>query len=164
MNKLIYFALIIINFVVTSNIAVGQCEVSNEVSPTGVFIETTKKEIIYFNHEYSIYAQVKHDGDDYFLIIRVNPMVKKEKYQGSMNIILENKDSVSLVFYDVKSRSKDTSISLFYRIEKDQIENLFKYNISEIVMDFDQDEKRFVLVLHKDVIKNQLHCLKKEDD
>ena len=142
----------------------AQCDVKSEVSPTGVFIETTKKEIIYFNNEYSIFSQIKHDGDDFFLVIRVNPMVKKDKYTGTMNIILENKDSVNLIFYDVKTRSKDTSISLFYKIESDQINELTKYGVSQIVMDFDQVEKTFILELHKDVIMNQIKCLRKEEE
>ena len=155
---------LLITCIFANQILHAQCDVKSEVSPTGVFVETTKKEIIYFNNEYSIFSQIKHDGDDFFLVIRVNPMVKKDKYTGTMNIILENKDSVSLIFYDVKTRSRDTSISLFYKIENDQINELTKYGVSQIVMDFDQVEKTFILELHKDVIMNQIKCLRKEEE
>lgn len=160
---LVKFSLLV-NCIFANQTLNAQCDVKSEVSPTGVFIETTKKEIIYFNNQYSIFSQVKHDGDDFFLVIRVNPMVKKDKYTGTMNIILENKDSVNLIFYDVKTRSKDTSISLFYKIESDQINELTKYGVSQIVMDFDQVEKTFILELHKDVIMNQIKCLRKEEE
>lgn len=137
----------------------AQCKISQEISPTGIYHTITENEVIYFNNKYTVTAQVVFDGDDYFAVFMMKPFISEKGKLGAIYMVLENKDTLVLKFFDANTKSKDSSLSLYYKIEPSQFNQLNQHNINEIYTYFNNEKREFILKLHRDAIKNQLICL-----
>ena len=137
----------------------AQCKISQEISPTGIYHTITENEVIYFNNKYTVTAQVVFDGDDYFAVFIMKPFFSEKGKLGAIYMVLENKDTLELTFFDANKKSKDSSLSLYYKIEPSQFNQLNQHDIHEIYTYFNNEKREFILKLHRDAIKNQLICL-----
>jgi len=73
-------------------------------------------------------------------------------------LTLSNHQSYQLEFYDV---SYDSLLKLFYKINKDKIEDMLKYDAEEIVINMgkEEGERIYKFQLHKGAIREELNCL-----
>jgi hypothetical protein len=83
------------------------------------------------------------------------------------NLILKLSDDIvyELKHYDTRYVQEDTVMEMLYLIEKDEIDSLLKYEVTEARIDMgDEGVRTYVFKLHKAALKEQLECFLKEDD
>jgi hypothetical protein len=146
-----------------STLGYGQCEVQTEMSPTGILNERTNQGLIYTNLQKEVFAQMVHDGDDFFLVLISRPFVKQKQEQGGAMLVLTSNDTLVLNLHNQYYVAKDSSINAMYGLESKQVEKLKLHDVAMISADLGLEEKHFILKLHKDLIKQKTLCLLKED-
>lgn len=145
------------------SILLAQCKLETEMSPTGILIETTEKYLLYDNLVKQVYTQIKHDGDDFFLILITQPMAKQKLEKGSAFIVLDGSDTLELNLSSQHYYGKDSAINALYALSNEQVALLSKHSVNRIVADIGLEEKQFILKLHKNLIREQLLCILKEE-
>jgi hypothetical protein len=160
MKKFLRFSLLFVFTFWMKNNGIAQCKIEQEISPTGVNVQTTQRELIYNNTNYNMYSQILDDGGNFYLILIAKPFPKKKVDPNSIRIILENKDTLDLDFYDQNYRNKDSSINCLFRIKEEQIEPLSTLQITKIELMDGEILRQFILKFHKDLIKQQLLCIR----
>ena len=141
----------------------AQCKLETEMSPTGILIETTEKYLLYDNLVKQVYTQIKHDGDDFFLILITQPIAKQKLDKGSAFILLNEGDTLELNLSNQYYETKDSAINALYALSKAQGKLLFKQPVNRIVADIGLEEKQFILKLQKNLLREQLQCILKEE-
>jgi hypothetical protein len=147
----------------TLSASMAQCKLETEMSPTGILIKTTEKYLLYDNLVKQVYTQVKHDGDDFFLILITQPIAKQKLEKGSAYIVLDGRDTLELNLSSQHYNSKDSAINALYALSNEQVLLLSKHPVERIFADIGLVEKQFILKLHKNLLRDQLLCILKEE-
>lgn len=140
----------------------AQCNVKSRMNANATISRVTDSELIYSNDTYQMFSQMKHDGKDYFFVWIVKPLTIDSAKSTSMTIIFEDKSNIKLDFYDVYSESKDSSLNVLFLITPSQVNQLASQAIQSIKIDSDKGSRNFMLVAHKNLVINQLICLKQD--
>ncbi len=158
-----FLILFLVSFIPNGN---AQCELKSEMNQNGTISTTSQSELIYSNEKYQMYSQIKFDGIDYYLVWIVKPFLSKTLKPSKMEVLLDNKSTLLLDFYDSYETKKDTSMNFLYRVNTENVLLFSQNNIHTISFDAEFGVKNFILKLHKDQIKIQFNCvlnsLKKE--
>jgi hypothetical protein len=141
----------------------AQCKLETEMSPTGILVETTEKHLLYDNLFKQVFTQIKHDGDDFFLILITQPVAKQKLEKGSAFIMLDKGDTLELNLSNQYYETKDSAINALYALSKEQVKQLSIELVNRIVADIGLEEKQFILKLHKNLLREQLLCIIKEE-
>lgn len=141
----------------------AQCKLETEMSPTGILIETTEKNLLYDNLVKQVFTQIKHDGDEFFLILITQPIAKQKLEKGSAYIMLDTGDTLELNLSNQYYETKDSAINALYALSEVQVNLLSKQPVNRIVADIGLEEKQFILKLHKNLLRDQLLCILKEE-
>ena len=141
----------------------AQCKLETEMSPTGILVETTEKQLLYDNLVKQVFTQIKHDGDDFFLILITQPIAKQKLEKGSAFIMLDTGDTLELNLSNQYYETKDSAINALYALSKEQVKQLSIELVNRIVADIGLEEKQFILKLHKNLLREQLLCIIKEE-
>jgi hypothetical protein len=150
---------ILLFMLVASYVVKAQCNVQTEMNANGTISKTTDQALIYSNETYSMFSQMKYDGIDYYFVWVVKPVEKKKVESESMVIELDNDSAVLLEFYDSFKTSRDSSMNILYKISNPNVEQLCAHAIKQINVNTGMGPKNFILVLHKDQVRDQLKCL-----
>jgi hypothetical protein len=140
-------------------LVMAQCKITSELNGNGTVIKTVAPEVIYYNEKATMFSAVKYDGEEYYFDWIIRPFTKEKVKSKSMSIKLDNDSVIMLEYYDSYGISKDTSINILYVINKANIAVLNKTDIKQIDMVVDDQQKSYILVLHKELLKKQLHCI-----
>jgi len=147
----------------------AQCEILNRVSPDGSMQYYMEPVNFYWTNAKSLKGCIVTDKENYFL--ELHPIPFPDKQQGKKlkkNLIIKLSDDIvyELKHYDTRYVEDDTVMEMLYLIEKDEIDSLLKYEITEARIDMMGEEglRTYVFKLHKSALKEQLACFLKEDE
>lgn len=137
----------------------AQCTVKTEMNANGTISKTTEALVIYQTDRYTMLSQIKYDGIDYYFVWVVKPIAQKSLKSESMEIVFDNETTIKLDFYDSYKERKDSSLSALFKVAPENVEILSAHPINHIHINTDEGPKKFILKLHKELVKQQFLCL-----
>ena len=83
-----------------------------------------------------------------------------------MQLKLSNGTTYELKHYDTRYVEKDTIMEMLYLIDKEDMEKLLNFEVTEAKIDMMGNEgvRTYVFKLHKSALKEQLACFLKEEE
>ena len=158
----------LVSILATGNIS-AQCEILNRVSPDGSMQYYMEPLNFYWTNAKSLKGCIVTDKENYFL--ELHPVPVPDKQIGKKlkkDLVLKLSDGIvyELKHYDTRYVQEDTVMEMLFLIEKDEIDSLLKYEVTEARIDMMGDEgvRTYVFKLHKSALKEQLECFLKEDE
>jgi len=153
--------MIIFGMLCTTNHLIAQCDIQNKIYADGTMYYYVTPVVFYQSGEKKLQGSVVTDNENYFIILAPQPFPEKSKamkLKDKIQLTLSNHQSYQLEFYDV---SYDSLLKLFYKINKDKIEDMLKYDAEEIVINMgkEEGERIYKFQLHKGAIREELNCL-----
>ena len=146
-----------------------QCEILNRVSPDGSMQYYMEPVNFYWTEIKSLKGCIVTDRESYFLELYPVPFPEKpegNKLKKGLVLKLSNDSIYKLKHYDTRYVEKDTVMEMLYLIDKDDMDQLSNFEVTEAKIDMMGDEgiRTYVFKLHKSALKEQLACFLKEAD
>jgi hypothetical protein len=169
MKALIKISILCFVFLYASVNLRAQCEILNRVSPDGSMQYYMQPVNFYWTKAKSLTGCIVTDKENYFL--ELHPVPVPDKQSGKKlkkDLVLKLSDGIvyELKHYDTRYVQDDTVMEMLYLIEKDEIDSLLKYEVTEARIDMMGEEgvRTYVFKLHKSALKEQLDCFLKDDE
>jgi hypothetical protein len=144
-----------------------QCEILNRVSPDGSMQYYMEPVNFYWTSAKSLKGCIVTDRESYFLELHPVPFPEKpegNKLKKGLVLKLSNDSIYKLKHYDTRYVEKDTVMEMLYLIDKDDMDQLLNFEVTEAKIDMMGDEgiRTYVFKLHKSALMEQLACFLKE--
>jgi len=169
MNAFIKKTALLSGFLTISFISFSQCEILNRISHDGSMQYYMEPVNFYRTKAKSLSGCIVTDKENYFLELLPFPFPEKpagNKLKDDLELKLSDGKTYKLEHYDTRYIQKDTVIEMLYLINKQDIDSLLNYEVSEarINMEGNEGVRTYVFKLHKSALKEQLDCFLKEED
>jgi hypothetical protein len=147
----------------------SQCEILNRVSPDGSMQYYMEPVNFYWTSAKSLKGCIVTDKENYFLELHPVPFPEKpagRKLKKELILKLSDGNSYELKHFDTRYMAKDTVMEMLYLIDKEDIDNLLNFEVTEAKIDMMGDEgiRTYVFKLHKSALQEQLSCFLNEDE
>jgi hypothetical protein len=144
-----------------------QCEILNRVSPDGSMQYYMEPVNFYWTSAKSLKGCIVTDRESYFLELHPVPFPEKpegNKLKKGLVLKLSNDSIYKLKHYDTRYVEKDTVMEMLYLIDKDDMDQLLNFEVTEAKIDMMGDEgiRTYLFKLHKSALMEQLACFLKE--
>ena len=146
-----------------------QCEILNRVSPDGSMQYYMEPVNFYWTEAKSLKGCIVTDRENFFLELHPVPFPEKpagHKLKKGLELKLSNDSIYRLKHYDTRYAEKDTVMEMLYLIDKEDMDQLLNFEVTEAKIDMMGDEgiRSYVFKLHKSALKEQLACFLKEEE
>jgi hypothetical protein len=146
-----------------------QCKILNRVSPDGSMQYYMEPVNLYQTKAKSLKGCILTDKESYFLELLPFPFPEKpagKKLKDNLILKLSDGSDYELKHYDTRYVENDTILEMLYLIDKEDIDKLLNFEISEAKIDMKGDEgiRSYVFKLKKLALKEQLTCFLKEEE
>jgi hypothetical protein len=160
---------LVLLFLTLSLSSFPQCEILNRMSPDGSMQYYMEPVNFYWTSAKSLKGCIVTDRENYFLELRPLPFPEKpdgNKLKKELLLRLSNDTVYTLKHYDTRYVEKDTVLEILYLIDKKDMDQLLKFEVTEARIDMLGDEgiRSYVFKLHKTALKEQLTCFLKEEE
>lgn len=162
MRRIYFLCLIIFSLLGTANHLSAQCDIQNKIYADGTMYHFVSPVVFYQNGDKKLQGSVVTDNENYFIVLAPEPFPERSKavkLKDKSYLTLSNHQKYELEFYDV---SYDTLLKLFYKINKDKVEDMLKYDAEQIAINMgtEEGERIYTFNLHKGIIREELICLR----
>jgi len=145
----------------------AQCEILNRVAPDGSMQYYMEPVNFYWTEAKSLKGCIVTDRENYFLELYPVPFPEKpagNKLKKGLILKLSNDSVFNLKHYDTRYVEKDTVMEMLYLIDKEDMDQLLNFEVTEAKIDMMGEEgiRSYVFKLHKSALKEQLACFLKE--
>lgn len=149
--------------------AFSQCEIRNRISADGTMYSYIVPVDFYWTQSKSLKGGILTDKENYFLGLRPIPFPEKplgNKLKGDLELTLTNDKVLRLMHFDSRYIKNDTVFEFLYLIDKDQMEDIMKSDVSGVKMDMKGTEgiRTYQFRLHQSALREQLECLSKKEE
>jgi hypothetical protein len=169
MKTVIRISILATGFLLSSISVFPQCEILNRVTPDGSMQYYMEPVNFYWTSTKSLKGCIVTDRENYFLELRPVPFPEKpggNKLKKELQLKLSNDTTYELKHYDTRYVEKDTIMEMLYLIDKEDMEKLLNFEVTEAKIDMMGNEgvRTYVFKLHKSALKEQLACFLKEEE
>lgn len=156
-------------FFVASLSVYPQCEIMNRLSPDGSMQYYMESVDFYRTSTKSLKGCIVTDKESYFLELHPVPVPPKpdgRKLKKGLVMKLSDGNTYSLKHFDTRYVDNDTVIEMLYLIDKEDMEKLLNFEVTEVNIDMMGNEgiRSYLFKLHKSALQEQLACFLKEEE